>query len=193
MPQQSYFNPQTGHVEWIDASAQVPQFSGGGYSGVAGWQPTSFSRMPSQSVNQQTSTPQVSDPAGYQDMRKQVAQGSDFSGNLKSLQDLISKPSSFQADPSYQWRLDQGNQAINRSAAAKGMLGSGNVLAELAKYGQGMASQEYGNQFGRLSDLVRQQQNFGLRSGYFSEPARTTSGFEGGAMVTRRNQNPTYW
>src|SRR5574343_172313 len=58
--------------------------------------------------------------------------------------------------PGYQFRLDQGNQAINRSAAAKGMLGSGNVLAELAKYGQGMASTEYGNRLSQLGNLSTQ-------------------------------------
>lgn len=58
--------------------------------------------------------------------------------------------------PGYQFRLDQGNQAINRSAAAKGMLNSGNVLAELARYGQGMASTEYGNRLSQLGNLSTQ-------------------------------------
>lgn len=58
--------------------------------------------------------------------------------------------------PGYQFRLDQGNQAINRSAAAKGMLGSGNTLAELAKYGQGMASTEYGNRLSQLGNVSTQ-------------------------------------
>jgi hypothetical protein len=34
------------------------------------------------------------------------------------------------------------------------LLGSGNRLTELNKYGQDMASQEYENQFGRLSSLL---------------------------------------
>lgn len=54
------------------------------------------------------------------------------------------------ADPSYKWRFDQGQQAVERSAAAKGLLGSGNVLQELMSYGQGMASTEYAAQFDRL-------------------------------------------
>lgn len=58
--------------------------------------------------------------------------------------------------PGYQFRLDQGNQAINRSAAAKGMLGSGNTLAELARYGQGYASNEYGNRLSQLGNLSTQ-------------------------------------
>jgi hypothetical protein len=53
-------------------------------------------------------------------------------------------------DPSYQWRLKQGQQAVERSAAAKGQLGSGNVLTALTDYGQGAASQEYSAQFSRM-------------------------------------------
>ena len=53
-------------------------------------------------------------------------------------------------DPSYQWRFDQGQQAVERSQAAKGLLGSGNALQELMTYGQGMASTEYQAQFARL-------------------------------------------
>lgn len=57
-------------------------------------------------------------------------------------------------DPSYAFRVGQGQQALERSAAAKGMLGSGNILAELQKYGQDMGSQEYQNQYNRLLPLT---------------------------------------
>ena len=53
-------------------------------------------------------------------------------------------------DPSYQFRLQQGQQALERSAAAKGMLGSGNAAIELQQYGQQAASSEYGAQFSRM-------------------------------------------
>jgi uncharacterized protein YukE len=53
-------------------------------------------------------------------------------------------------DPSYQWRLEQGQQTVERSAAAKGLLGSGNVLTALTDYAQGAASQEYQAQFARF-------------------------------------------
>lgn len=99
-----------------------------------------------------------------------ITQGADFTGAKNSLSSLMADPSRITQDPSYQFRLDQGNQAINRGAAAKGMLGSGNVLAELAKFGQGMASEEYGNQFNRLSDLMNRQKQFGISSGYFKQP-----------------------
>jgi len=58
------------------------------------------------------------------------------------------------SDPSYKWRFDQGMEGVNRGAAASGMLRSGNRLAELETFGQNMASQEYSNQFARLSRLA---------------------------------------
>lgn len=53
-------------------------------------------------------------------------------------------------DPSYQFRLEQGQQALERSQGSRGLLNSGNAALELQEYGQGMASQEYGAQFDRL-------------------------------------------
>jgi hypothetical protein len=53
-------------------------------------------------------------------------------------------------DSSYQWRFQQGQQATERSLAAKGLLNSGNAAIELQNYGQGAASTEYGAQFQRL-------------------------------------------
>lgn len=54
------------------------------------------------------------------------------------------KESVFQ-DPGYQFRVDQGNRALERSAAAKGMLRGGNTLTDLSQWNQNLASQEYQN------------------------------------------------
>lgn len=53
-------------------------------------------------------------------------------------------------DPSYKWRFQQGQQASERSLAARGLLNSGNAAIELQEYGQQAASQEYGAQFDRM-------------------------------------------
>lgn len=58
----------------------------------------------------------------------------------------------FQADPAYQYDLDQGQQAIERSAAAKGGLASGGTLKDLTSYAQGMASNEYQNAYNRYNN-----------------------------------------
>ena len=62
-----------------------------------------------------------------------------------------------QNDPSYQWRFQQGANALERSAAARGGLASGNTLRSLTGYGQGMASQEYAAEHARW--LAERQAN----------------------------------
>ncbi|MDP5211380.1 hypothetical protein, partial [Microbulbifer sp. 2205BS26-8] len=61
--------------------------------------------------------------------------------------------SSFYESPDYQFRLSEGEKAINRSAAARGNLLSGAALKDLNAYGQNLASTEYGNWFNRLAGL----------------------------------------
>jgi len=55
----------------------------------------------------------------------------------------------FQADPGYGFRLKEGLRALEGSAAARGGLLSGNALRGVARYGQGLAAEEYGNAFNR--------------------------------------------
>lgn len=57
----------------------------------------------------------------------------------------------FTADPGYQFRLDQGQQAIERSAAARGGLLSGAAIKAANNYAQGQASQEYQAAYDRFN------------------------------------------
>lgn len=66
-------------------------------------------------------------------------------------------------DPSYQWRLQQGQQAVERSAAARGGLNSGATLKALTRYAQGAASQEYQAAFDRFH--TSRGQKFSMLSG----------------------------
>ena len=52
-------------------------------------------------------------------------------------------------DPGYQFRLQQGQKALETSAAARGGLLSGGTLKGIQDYAQGLASQEYGNVYAR--------------------------------------------
>ena len=54
-------------------------------------------------------------------------------------------------DPSYQFRLKQGQQALDRSSAARGMGYSGAQMKAAQEYGQGMASQQYDKEYNRAS------------------------------------------
>lgn len=56
----------------------------------------------------------------------------------------------FRADPGYGFRLSEGLKALERSQAARGGLMSGGTGKALQRYGQDMASQEYGNAFNRF-------------------------------------------
>ncbi|MHB1956629.1 MAG: hypothetical protein ACYCOU_23100 [Sulfobacillus sp.] len=67
--------------------------------------------------------------------------------------------SNFQQDPSYAWRLNQGLQSLQASAAARGQLLSGNTLKGITDYSQGAASQEYQNAFNRY--MGQRQQDLG--------------------------------
>lgn len=57
----------------------------------------------------------------------------------------------YQADPGYQFRLQQGEQGIQRAAAAKGGAYSGATLKALANFNSGLASQEYGAAYSRFN------------------------------------------
>lgn len=52
-------------------------------------------------------------------------------------------------DPSYKFRLDQGQKALDRQGAASGRFLSGSQLQASSNYNQGAASQEFQNAYGR--------------------------------------------
>jgi hypothetical protein len=77
----------------------------------------------------------------------QQPQGADF-GSLSKKFGM----SDFNADPGYQFRMDQGINALQGRAAAGGGLKSGNTLKALMEYGQNLGSQEYGNAYNRFNN-----------------------------------------
>lgn len=96
---------------------------------------------------------------GYLDAPAPVASDSNrFEAGLSDaetrLRSLLDNPDSINQSAAYKFRVNQGQEALQRSLGAKGLLNSGNRLMELTKYGQDMGSQEYDNQFGRIKDLV---------------------------------------
>lgn len=59
----------------------------------------------------------------------------------------------FQTSPGYQFRQQEGVNALDRSAASRGRLLSGAQIKGVNDYGQGMASDEYGRYVGGLNAL----------------------------------------
>lgn len=65
----------------------------------------------------------------------------------------------FRSDPGYTFQMEQGLDALNRSAAARGMLGSGNTSTDVLKFSQGLADQSFGNYVSRLQPLMNMYQS----------------------------------
>jgi len=78
---------------------------------------------------------------------------------LTDFQAWGSDPNAITSDPSYKWRLGQGTEALENSAAARGGLLSGNTGKDLQDYGQRAASEEYANEFGRWMQKLGIGQN----------------------------------
>jgi hypothetical protein len=57
-------------------------------------------------------------------------------------------------DPSYKFRFGEGMKALDRQAAARGGLISGGALKAAQRYGQDVASTEFGNAYNRLAGLA---------------------------------------
>jgi hypothetical protein len=76
-------------------------------------------------------------------------------GDIAGMKPYLTKqfgPEDFQAgiDPSYNFRLEQGNIAATNMANRSGGAIGGNALRGLVDFGQGLASTEYGNVFDRF-------------------------------------------
>lgn len=87
--------------------------------------------------------------AGYRSLA-QLSSGSGAGGEFN--RDFTM--SDYQADPGYQFRMSQGEQAINRAAGAAGSRYSGATLKALQRFNSDLASQEYGNAYNRYQTNV---------------------------------------
>ena len=95
--------------------------------------------------------------------------------------------SAFYNSPDYAFALQQGQQQLDRSAASKGRLFSGQQMKASQQFGQGQASQQYGNYFNRLASLAgigqatTQSQN-ALGANYSGQMSNSLGNY-GGAMA----------
>ena len=122
--------------------------------------------------------------AAYDEAGVLVGQGYDEAGNLlepraqqeqgamSRVNSLLGLPGGDGSDPTetlrntpgYQFALSQGAQARERSAAARGGLNSGNTLAALEEYGQGVADQGFQEYLQNVMGLQNQGVDAGLAS-----------------------------
>jgi len=60
----------------------------------------------------------------------------------------------YSASPGFKFQLDQGTQAAERSAAARGILQSGGTQKAIARYATGLAANDYDQYASRLAQLA---------------------------------------
>jgi hypothetical protein len=95
--------------------------------------------------------------------------------------------SDFVKDPGYDFRMQEGAKALERSAAARGGLMGGAAGKAMARYGQDYASNEYQNvynrfnqdrdqRFNKLSSLINVGQNSATQTGNFAQNYANNAG-----------------
>jgi hypothetical protein len=96
-------------------------------------------------------------------------------------------------DPGTQFRLKQGMDAMNATAAARGGLISGNALKAGQDYGQAQGSQEYGNAFNRyLQNYGNAQNTFQVNRANRLNPLQSLAGLGQSSINTTGAMGTNY-
>jgi len=82
-------------------------------------------------------------------------------------------------DPSYQFRRDQGNEALLADASARGLRLSPATQKALLRFNSDLASQEFGASFNRLAGMSQAGQNAAAMTGQFGQNAQALQGSYG--------------
>lgn len=96
----------------------------------------------------------------------------------------------FQESPGYAFRRDEAMKAIERSAASRGLLGSGGTVKAIGRYADNLASSEYENYANRLAALAGVGQT--ATSGTAAAGAQAASGIASAAMQSGNAQASGY-
>jgi hypothetical protein len=73
---------------------------------------------------------------------------------IGSLSDMLQPGYDHTTSPGYQFRFNEGQRAQESSAASKGMLMTGGTLKDLVRFGQGVASDDFNQQFNRTASVA---------------------------------------
>lgn len=125
------------------ANPSMPRWQDYGLSG-----PTA--RMPEQATG---SAPQGSPPeAAWRGAATVDQQGNVLPAQAAPGVEQFNAPEfnfDFKTDPGFQFRMGEGVNALQNSAAGRTGILSGNTLRGITEFGQGLASEEYGKAYGR--------------------------------------------
>jgi len=140
-------------------------------------------------------------------------QGANGTGPLAPWTGQFQAPTAAQAAnyPGYQFQLQQGQNAVSNSAAARGGLVSGNAATALDQYSQGLAQSDYGNVynqalqqyqlgynqyeqnqtnlFNRYASLAGLGQTSAAQAGQLGQSAANTQGNISGTIGSQVGQN----
>lgn len=82
----------------------------------------------------------------------------------------------FQKTPGYDFSFSEGNRAVDRSAASRGMLRSGAQIKAQTRFGQNTANSEYGGWINRLQTLAGYGQNANTQTQQAGQTYATNTG-----------------
>ena len=98
----------------------------------------------------------------------------DQQGNVSNTLNPEERANLFQKSPGYQFRLEQAQNALQASQAARGGLLSGGAMKEMNAYTQGIASDEYGNYINQIQGLANMGQQAATNMGNYEVGAGST-------------------
>ncbi len=118
-----------------------------------------------------------SDLSGYRDLGQEGIKG--ISGQMDEHTKTFGA-GDMQKDAGYNFRMAEGQKALERGAASRGRGAGGRAMKEIARYGQGFASNEYNNaynrfnqdrdqRYGKIMDLVGTGQNAAAKTGSLAQ------------------------
>lgn len=91
----------------------------------------------------------------FQQTREDFAPWREAGGKaIGSLSDMLQPGYNYTESPGYQFRFGEGQRAVESSAAARGMSMSGGTLKDLTRFGQGVAADDYNDQFQRTATVA---------------------------------------
>src|SRR5690606_23280851 len=157
------FNPYEAYVDAYPDLLAAFQSSGGKYGDKASFGQTHYQthgqregrRLPSAPTqapaNNQIGTP-VANVTGAQAGAAPAATATP-SATATPAQRQQTALERFEASPGYRFRLEQGIEALDMSAARRGALLSGREIKAVQAFGEGMAASEYGDYWNRLAGM----------------------------------------
>ena len=82
----------------------------------------------------------------------------------------------YKTSPGYDFRFSEGQRAVESGGAARGMLMSGGTLKDLARFGDGLASQDYNDQFNRMMAVASGGQQAATNGAQLGQQAQNNIG-----------------